>query len=135
MPSDLVVHVRTLVPKSESAEQLRRVAAETGLPVLALAETARGLLALSELTTVAIRLLLGTIDLALNLGSNNDVVLDIACSDLVRHSTAAGLPAPVDGASTTVRDLDAVTAAARHGRPFGLGGEHMHPPRSAHRSC
>jgi citrate lyase subunit beta/citryl-CoA lyase len=41
----------------------------------------------------------------------------------VRWSAACGLPSPVDGVSTAIRDTPAVTRAAERARRWGFGGK------------
>ncbi|MET8472401.1 CoA ester lyase [Streptomyces sp. NPDC006422] len=115
-----------VLPKTESAAQVRDAAEGSGgIPVLPLVETARGLVHLDRITAepACARLLFGSIDLALDLGVSDDRALDAARSDLVRWSVANGLPAPVDGVTTAVRDEDAVTRDAARGRAWGFGGK------------
>ncbi|NGN64342.1 CoA ester lyase [Streptomyces sp. A7024] len=114
-----------VLPKTESAAQVREAAEASGAPVLPLIESARGLVGLDRITAEpgCVRLLLGSIDLALDLGISDDRALDSARADLVRWSAANGLPAPVDGVTTAVRDPDAVAAATARARGWGFGGK------------
>src|SRR5690606_2878522 len=88
-----------VLPKTESADDVRAAAEASGRSVLALVETARGLIGLPDIAAAdeTVRLLFGNIDLALDLGVTADAALDAARSDLVRWSAASGLPQPVDG--------------------------------------
>ncbi|AXB44708.1 HpcH/HpaI aldolase/citrate lyase family protein [Amycolatopsis albispora] len=110
-----------VVPKAESAEDLRAV----GGPVLPLIESARGLVNLAEIAGAepVVRLLFGSIDLALDLGVTDDAALGPARSDLVRWSVVSSLPAPVDGVTTAIRDTEAVTSDAAHAKGWGFGGK------------
>lgn len=114
-----------VLPKTESAEHVRAAAEATGAPVLALVESARGLIALPEITgaPAVVRLLLGGIDLSLDLGVSDDAALDTARADLVRWSAARGLPAPVDGVTADVRDAAAASGDARRAAAWGFGGK------------
>lgn len=112
-----------VLPKTEDAAAVR-TAATAGVAVLPLIESARGLVGLESITAAgAERLLFGSVDLALDLGVTEDAALDPARADLVRWSAARGLPRPVDGVSTAIRDADAVTGAARRARAWGFGGK------------
>ncbi|GAB3570733.1 CoA ester lyase [Amycolatopsis endophytica] len=114
-----------VLPKTETADDVRAAAEASGAPVLALVETARGLVGLPDLTTAdgVVRLLFGSIDLALDLGTSDDAALDTARADLVRWSAARGLPQPVDGVTTAVRDPGTVTRDARRASAWGFGGK------------
>ncbi|GAA2098552.1 CoA ester lyase [Streptomyces albiaxialis] len=114
-----------VLPKAESAEQVRAAAEASGVPVLPLIESARGLVRLAEITAgpSCVRLLFGGVDLALDLGVSDDAALDASRADLVRWSAAAGLPAPVDGVSTALRDTAAVTREAARAKGWGFGGK------------
>jgi citrate lyase subunit beta/citryl-CoA lyase len=63
------------------------------------------------------RLLFGSIDLMFDLDvGDDDAPLHHFRSELVMHSRAAGLPAPVDGVCTAIGDADALAADTRaHG--------------------
>ncbi|MEO3762567.1 CoA ester lyase [Streptomyces sp. B8F3] len=114
-----------VLPKAESAAQVRQAARASGAPVLPLIESARGLVGLDGIAAEpdCLRLLFGSVDLALDLGVRDDLALDPARSELVRWSAAHGLPAPVDGVTTAVRDAQAVARAAGRGRDWGFGGK------------
>ncbi|MFJ8949730.1 HpcH/HpaI aldolase/citrate lyase family protein [Streptomyces sp. NPDC102381] len=124
-----------VLPKTESAAQVREAAEASGCRVLPLIETARGLVNLDGIAAepASVRLLFGSIDLALDLGVSDDRALDTARADLVRWSAANGRPAPVDGVTTAVRDADAVTRAAARARAWGFGGKLcIHPAQLPH---
>lgn len=114
-----------VLPKTESAEDVATAAAASGAPVLPLVETARGLVALDGIAAAddVVRLLFGSVDLALELGVSADAALDTARSDLVRWSAVHGLAQPVDGVSTAIRDTDAVTRSAERALAWGFGGK------------
>ncbi|MBB3051409.1 citrate lyase subunit beta/citryl-CoA lyase [Prauserella isguenensis] len=114
-----------VLPKTESADDVRAAAERSGAPVLPLVETARGLVSVADITGAAdtVRLLFGSVDLALDLGVSDDAALDTARSDLVRWSAAHGLPQPVDGVSTAIRDTGAVSRSAERALAWGFGGK------------
>ncbi|MBB3665146.1 MULTISPECIES: HpcH/HpaI aldolase/citrate lyase family protein [Prauserella salsuginis group] len=114
-----------VLPKTESADDVAAAATAAAAPVLPLVETARGLVELGGIAAAddVVRLLFGSVDLALDLGVSADAALDTARSDLVRWSAARGLPQPVDGVSTAIRDTDAVTRSAERALAWGFGGK------------
>jgi citrate lyase subunit beta / citryl-CoA lyase len=114
-----------MVPKAEEPAQLRAVADRTGVPVIALVESARGVQAAAELavTPGVARLALGLLDLAADLFVANDSpMLDAARAAVVLAGRAAGLPAPWDSPAPQITDLEAVRAAASRSRAWGFGG-------------
>lgn len=114
-----------VLPKAESADDVRTAADASGAAVLPLVETARGLVSVADIAGAAgtVRLLFGSVDLALDLGVSADGALDTARSDLVRWSAVHGLPQPVDGVSTAIRDADAVSRSAERALAWGFGGK------------
>ncbi len=120
----LIAHaglVGVMLPKAEAGAALVRVAQETN--VLALVESAVGLVAMAEVaaTRGVVRLALGTIDLALDLGlSGEDTLLDPVRLQMTIASRAAQLAPPVDGVSPDFRNADACREAMAHGRALGF---------------
>ena len=119
--------IGVMVPKVDSAACCQTVIEATGKPILALVETARGLTQLNEIATAGIcRLVLGTIDLALDLdidaaSAEGSSMLDLARSTLRIASSAANLCSPVDGVHTILDDEAGLENTARHARAFGFG--------------
>jgi len=111
-----------MLPKSERAQDLAAVQAQTGLPLIALVESARGIAALTELAALPglHRLAFGSADLSRDLGCEDswDSLL-LARQAMVLHCAAAGLPAPIDGVSFVLDQPEPVrhdaARAARHG--------------------
>ena len=92
-----------LLPKAESLAQARR-AAQTGLPVIPIIETARGVLNLAEVAATPGAAGFGSLDYALDLGLSPDspgagIVLDHARIQVLLQTRAAGLPPALDGVS------------------------------------
>ncbi|PSK99954.1 citrate lyase subunit beta/citryl-CoA lyase [Murinocardiopsis flavida] len=114
-----------VLPKAESAHDVRSAAEAVAAPVLPLIESARGLVDLRDIAGCpeSARLLFGTVDLALDLGVTADAALDTARGDLVRWSAACALPPPVDGVTTALRDADTATRDAARAREWGFGGK------------
>lgn len=113
--------VGVMLPKAEPGAALDRVAGEAC--VLALVESATGLVAMADLaaTPGVVRLALGTIDLALDLGlSGDDSLLDPVRLQMTIASRAARLAPPVDGVLPDFRNEDACREAMARGRALGF---------------
>ncbi|TLH50089.1 CoA ester lyase [Mycolicibacterium aubagnense] len=113
-----------MLPKAD-AETLRSLALD--VPVIALIETARGVLGAAGVCRVpgVVRVAFGSIDLSAEIGTPPDdyVALNTARSALVLASAAAGLPAPIDGVTVDVRDTAAVRKDAVAAARLGFGGK------------
>lgn len=119
------------VPKVESPSDIDQVAAALpDVPVTALMESAFGVehaAGLAEHPAVT-RLGLGESDLASELGTRTDVVLDHARVRLLYAARAAGLPAPMLSAYPAIRDLAGLRADTERGRELGwVGRVAIHP--------
>ena len=125
-----------MLPKAERAATVARVrAACPGIAVLALIETARGVLnaeALAEAEGVQ-RLVFGTIDFALDLGLSGDPLgFDFAASRLALASRAAGLAAPVAGVTPDIGDPAPLLADLQRARAHGYTAKLcIHPKQVA----
>jgi citrate lyase subunit beta/citryl-CoA lyase len=125
-----------MLPKAERADTvaaLRRAC--PGSPVLALIESARGVLAAERLAQCegVARLAFGTIDFALDLDLPGDPIgLDAAGSLLALASRAAGLPAPVAGVTADINDETQLLADFARARALGFGAKMcIHPKQVA----
>ncbi|CAB3786095.1 HpcH/HpaI aldolase/citrate lyase family protein [Pararobbsia alpina] len=122
-----------MVPKVESPEEL--IAVSAGLPTtrtLALIETATGVLEAPAIASAPglARLVLGSVDLMLDLGVTDDRgPLDAARSMLVLASARAGIAGPVDGVCTTIEDFERIQSDAARARSFGFTGKLCIHPR------
>lgn len=118
-----------MVPKASSAAQLRAVADQLrpGTPLVALVETAGGILAAAELCAVktVVRAAFGSVDLGAELGVDpgEHAAFAAARSMLVLASAAAGLPAPLDGVTTSIDDIDCLAADIAHASSLGFSGK------------
>lgn len=124
-----------MLPKADLASATS-LAARQQVPVVALVETARGLLDAAEVAALpgVDRLALGHLDLAAELGVDPDVreVVDAARATLVVASAAAGLAGPVDGVTPQVRDTARLADDAAHAARLGLRGTLcIHPDQVA----
>lgn len=121
-----------MIPKAEPARV--RMAARRGLPMIALVETAAGVLRAEEVaSTDGVALLaFGPVDLIAEIGcqpSPEGGELLFARSRIVLASAAAGLSSPIDGPCVSIDDVDALRAEARHARRLGFGGKACIHPR------
>lgn len=117
-----------LLPKAESAEQVGQAFA-AGKPVLPIVESAAGVLALDDLAVAkgVERLSFGSLDLMLELGATPDtpgagLLLDHIRCQILLHSAAHRLAAPLDGVYPDFADKDGLAAVARQVRDMGFGG-------------
>lgn len=119
------------LPKVESVAQLDQVAAALpGVPVTALVESAFGVEHAADLAAhpAVTRLGLGESDLASELGTRADQVLDHARVRLLYAALAAGLPAPMLSAYPDIADLAGLRADTERGRALGwVGRVAVHP--------
>jgi len=122
-----------VLPKAEDAEAVARLRRGIGrnVPVFPLIESARGMefrqsLLAEEGVVCAI---FGSLDFALDMGCTADwQALLPARMSLVQTSRALGLPAPIDGVTTNVKDLAQTRHEALVARDHGFGGKlAIHP--------
>ncbi len=124
-----------LLPKAEDVALVAAVTARLadGSALVALVETARGVLAVSDLAhgVEVARLAFGSFDLAAELGVSPDdrEAMAPARGALVLASAAAGLPPPVDGVTGYVPDVGALRADVEHARRLGFTGKLCIHPR------
>ena len=120
-----------VVPKAdvESVE----IAAAAGLPLVALVETAAGILdaaAIARHPAVDV-LMLGPVDLSLELGVAAEAEGDplaTARGLLVLAAAAGGIPGPLDGPCVQARDPEALAAEIARARLLGFAGKScIHP--------
>jgi len=122
-----------MLAKAETAADVEATSAATGVPVVALIETARGLAAARLIAAACARIAFGSIDFAADLGTpHTPAALASARSELVLASRLADRPAPIDGVTTSVKDPDLVRADAAHACELGFSGKLLiHPAQIA----
>lgn len=125
--------VAIMLPKAESGADVARVSGETGLPVIALIETARGMVNINDVAESAARLAFGSIDYAADLSIDHTrQALGFARSQMVLASRYAQLPSPIDGVTTSVHDSTTLADDCAHAREMGFGGKLLiHPAQIA----
>lgn len=119
------------LPKVESPADVDSVvAALPGVPVTALVESAFGVEHAADLAAhpAVTRLGLGESDLASELGTRTEAVLDHARVRLLYAARAAGLPAPMLSAYPAIKDLAGLRADTERGKALGwVGRVAIHP--------
>jgi citrate lyase subunit beta/citryl-CoA lyase len=128
------LRIPVLLPKAEDPDDVARVvAALRGGPVIALVETAAGVLAAPAVCAVTgvVRPAFGNVDLAAELGVDpaDHVALAHARQSLVLAAAAAGTAPPVDGVTTAITDDDALRDDLRHAVRTGFTGKLCIHPR------
>lgn len=124
--------VAIVLPKADDPGLASGVADQAGVPVIALVESALGIVRAHEIAsaTGVSRLAFGHLDYAVDLGSGNgrEPMLH-ARSTLVLASRAAGLPGPVDGVTTALDDTDVLADDLHYARDLGLTGKLLIHPK------
>ena len=123
-----------VVPRVETKEALGFVRNQTGLPVLAMIETAKGVLAANSIAHEAAALIAGTNDLAADLrlppGAGR-MPLQFALQTIVLAARANEI-AGFDGVYNQLDDLEGFAAQAAEGRMLGFDGKSLiHPSQIA----
>ena len=120
-----------VVPRAEGKEEIAFVRNQTGKPVLAMIETAKGLMSIHETARESAGLIAGTNDLAADLrlppGAGRRP-LHMALQLIVLAARAAGI-AVFDGVFNGLDDDEGFTAEAREGHDHGFDGKSLIHPR------
>lgn len=122
-----------MLPMAESGTHIERVRGETGLPVVALLETALGMHAIDDIAAAASRLAFGSIDYAADLAMDHTQrSLAHARATIVLASRIADLPAPLDGVTVQINDPARLEDDCAYARELGFGGKLLiHPVQIA----
>ncbi|MBA3666114.1 MAG: CoA ester lyase [Sphingomonas sp.] len=123
-----------VTPRTQGVDGVARVAAQTGKPVLAMIETAAGVLAAPGIARVAQALIAGTNDLAADLrlpsGAGRQQ-MQMALQTVVLAARAAGVAA-FDGVFNRLDDPDELAAECADSRRLGFDGKSLiHPDQIA----
>ncbi|OZD08790.1 CoA ester lyase [Rhodococcus sp. 06-156-3C] len=114
-----------MVPKADDPAVLAELGEQ--IPVIALIETARGVLAAQSISSApgVVRTALGHIDLAAELGVDPDAreALLAARSALVLAAAAAGIDSPIDGVTTDLSDTTVLASDVVYGKSLGFSGK------------
>jgi citrate lyase subunit beta/citryl-CoA lyase len=123
-----------ILPKAESAKDVQDFTYLAEMPVMAMIETARGVLAVREIAPVTRALIAGTNDLSADLGIPLGVDrtgLSLSLQRIVLAARAEGIAA-YDGVYNRLDDDDGLAAQCREGRSFGFDGKSLiHPGQIA----
>ena len=119
-----------VLPRAASAHHVRQVREAIEKPLLAMIETAAGVLGAAAIAHEAAALIAGTNDLAADLRLPADAgraPLQTALQSILLSARAAGIPA-FDGVFNRLTDLDGFAVEARQGRQLGFDGKSLiHP--------
>lgn len=123
-----------MLAKAETADDVRRVHELLGssVPVVALVETTAAFVDLATLLQApgVVQAAFGSLDLALDLGCQPSWEALAYCrGSLVLQSRLAGLPAPLDGVTTSFDNAELVHADAEVACGLGFGGKLAIHPR------
>jgi citrate lyase subunit beta/citryl-CoA lyase len=123
-----------VVPRAISAHLIHGVAEAVGKPVLAMIETAAGVLAAAEIAHSSAGLIAGTNDLRADLRLPLDASREAISASLqmiVLAARAAGIAA-FDGVFNSLEDADGFAREAKDGRGLGFDGKSLiHPNQIA----
>src|SRR3546814_180822 len=120
-----------VLPKVESRRQVHDAGQLTEKPILAMIETAAGVLEAPAIAKEAVGLIIGTNDLVADLGIPGGAGrggLMHALRTVVLAARAAGVPA-FDGVYNRLDDEEDLAAECREGRSFGYDGKSLIHPR------
>jgi citrate lyase beta subunit len=119
-----------IVPRAISGRLVRRVSDAVGKPVLAMVETAAGVLASADIASASAGLLAGTNDLRADLRlplDSDRKAISAALQMIVLGARAAGA-AVFDGVFNRLDDPEGFLAEGREGRALGFDGKSLiHP--------
>lgn len=120
-----------MLPKAEDPAAVAGAAARAQAPVVALVESALGVLRASDIAAAAARIAFGSLDFALDIDADHDddAALLLARGTLVLAARAAGRPAPIDGVTTALDDPQAAARDAARARRLGFAGKLCIHPR------
>jgi citrate lyase beta subunit len=119
-----------VLPRASSGHLVREVRKAIGKPLLAMIETAAGVLAASEIAREVGALIAGTNDLRTDLRLPLDATrepISTALQLIVLAARAHGIPA-FDGVYNRLTDIDGFIAECMHGHTLGFDGKSLiHP--------
>jgi citrate lyase subunit beta/citryl-CoA lyase len=120
-----------VLPRATSAHLVRETAQALSKPLLAMIETAAGVLACAEIAPETAGLIAGTNDLAADLKLPPNAgrqPLQMALQSIVLAGRAAGV-AVFDGVFNDLEDMDGLAAQCAEGRALGFDGKSLIHPR------
>ncbi|HEX2803895.1 MAG TPA: CoA ester lyase [Sphingomicrobium sp.] len=120
-----------VLPRASSARLVHEVAEALSKPVLAMVETAAGVLAAAEIAKESAALVAGTNDLSADLrlpAGSGRAPLQTALQTIVLAARAAGI-AVFDGVFNDLEDSEGFAAQCAEGRRFGFDGKSLIHPK------
>lgn len=123
--------IGVVLPMADDADAVSALHGRTGSPVLALIETARGVLQAPVIASAdgVVRLAFGALDFAADVRTDDPTLLSLTRAQLVLASRAAGLAGPVDTVTTDVSSGDLAADDARAAHAVGMAGKLCVHPR------
>lgn len=123
--------VGVVLPKAEDADAVSALAARVEVPVVALVESAVGMVNAVEIARAegVARLAFGHLDYAVDLGAESSrTAMAHGRATIVLASRAAGLPGPLDGVTVALGDEQTLADDLAHARELGMTGKLLiHP--------
>ncbi|WDU51838.1 HpcH/HpaI aldolase/citrate lyase family protein [Taylorella equigenitalis] len=130
-----------MLPKVETADQVHAIYERTGLRVITLIETARGLVALREIASSSgtLAMSIGELDLGISMGlpvTGSDVEIDAGLeflmkqiyADLAIASSCAGIQGPLASVYSDYKNVDGYASRLKFAKGMGFaGGLCIHP--------
>jgi citrate lyase subunit beta/citryl-CoA lyase len=120
-----------VLPRASSAHIVHEVAEALGKPLLAMVETAGGVLAAAEIASESAALIAGTNDLRAELrapiGKDRNAI-SASLQMILLAARSAGIPA-FDGVFNNLEDAEGFTAECAEGRTLGFDGKSLIHPR------
>lgn len=128
-----------LLPKVAYAHEVQTLANHTDKPIIAMIESATGLLNIADIAKVQglTALSYGVLDFLVSMGVKVDstagrLMCDKIRTELVLHSCANGLNPPIETIYPDFHDEAGLVACIRHWQAFGFGGQLLiHPKQVA----
>ena len=123
-----------VVPRASSSGLIAQAEEASGKPILAMIETAAGVIAAPDIAKRTVGVIAGTNDLRAELGiptGEDRSPIAMALQWIVLAARAAGVPA-FDGVFNALKDGGGLLVQAREGRAFGFTGKSLiHPDQIA----
>jgi citrate lyase subunit beta/citryl-CoA lyase len=120
-----------VLPRASSAHLVHDAAESVGKPLLAMVETAAGVLSASEIASESAALIAGTNDLRaeLRIATGKDrAAISASLQMILLAARSAGIPA-FDGVFNDLEDANGFAAECAEGRAFGFDGKSLIHPK------
>ena len=120
-----------VLPRASSAHLVHDVAEAVGKPLLAMVETAAGVLAAADIASESAALIAGTNDLRADLrvpAGMDRAAISASLQMILLAARSAGIPA-FDGVFNNLEDSNGFAAECAEGRAFGFDGKSLIHPK------